>query len=148
MTTVAKTLKAVVSTVAEMIAAGKYDLVNESVTANMPITDLVVGEEFDVSLVSFGHATLNAEVLAELDKLALRPIDLKVLEALVATNPDILSEAPIVALGTIWTDSTGCKVSPLVHKTQGKRNLSLDWNDEGNEWLDTSLFAAVSNVRK
>ncbi len=143
MTTEAKTYKAVVKPVAEMLSAGKYDLASESVTVNMPITDLVVGKEFDVTLVPFGHATLNAEVLAELDKLGLRAADLKVLEALVATNPDLLSEAPIVALGTIMVDSAGCKVSPLVHKTAGKRTLSSDWNDEGNEWLDTSLFAAV-----
>lgn len=145
MTTNPKTFNVPLKPFDEMVAACKFDLLNTSVS-NFKRENVTPGQEVEVHLLPLG-LTLNPAILAEIDRLGFRPATLLEMVAVIAANPDILSDVMIVGLGSEWEDSTHTKVFPVVHANTGQRSLSVDYNDESNEWLPNTLFAAVP-VRK
>ena len=134
MQTDAKILKGIMKPFDEMVAACKFTLVNATVSL-IKRDEVALGQEVEVHLLPL-NLTLNAPVLAKLESDGFRPAALVELVAVVAANPDILTRQMIVALGSVAVDSTETKFFPVVHANDGQRSLTVDYNDESNEWLD------------
>jgi len=89
---------------AEMIAAGKYDFTNEDITARrFPITGK--GKvNINFILKHFGEDLSTRYALEELDNADLRPATIEELLAFGAKYPDEQRKYPIVALGSVARD--------------------------------------------
>lgn len=126
---------------AEMIAAGKYDWVNGDITQkNFPVKGK--GQvELPLELVHFGRLVGSDEVLAECERRGLRAATLPELLALGAAYPDPQRQFPIVALGSSWRDRVGDRFVPLLAVDGRGRGLRLRWFE--GEWRDYDRFLAV-----
>jgi hypothetical protein len=138
---------------ADMIAAGKYDMVTKEMMtqARFPF-EARDAEEVELHLVHFDRETTTREVLAELVERGLRPATLPELCALGAFLPQLQRQFHIVALGSRWQNSHGYLYYPLlqelsgVDKLGGARKLTATgWDDEpGDWWFGNERFLAVS----
>lgn len=125
----------------DMIKAGNYGYANKNINAkNFSIT----GDgkaDVELVLVHFGRDIESDNVLAELDKLGLRPAILPELLAFGETHPEVQREFPIIALGSVWAGRVGLRRVPYLDGWSGRRGLSLDWFGDG--WHGRCRFAAV-----
>lgn len=127
---------------ADMIAAGRYDWTNSDITAgHFPFT----GEgkaEVAIELVHFGRVIKDGdEGLRELDKMGLRAATLPELLAFGEKYPDMQRQFPVIAFGSVWQDRGGFRDVPGLWKGDRKRSLDLRWF--GGGWLKNGRFAAV-----
>lgn len=125
----------------KMIAAGKYDWVNDNITQeNFPIK----GEEkqdVGVVLVHFGKRMSSEEVLAEFEKMNLDPPNLETLLALGAAQPELQREFPIVALNPVWAYPSGGRYVAYLDGDGGGRGLDLFYFD--GAWRGDFRFLAL-----
>ncbi|MBI3589296.1 MAG: hypothetical protein HY093_02685 [Candidatus Liptonbacteria bacterium] len=128
--------------VADGIAAGKYDWVNSDITQDHFPSKRNDTAEVGVQLVHFERDMTTDDVLCELDKLGLRPAELPELLALGEKHPDLQREFPVVALGSRWLHSHGRWLVPALARHDAERALRLRWVDVG--WGGIYRFAAVS----
>lgn len=89
---------------AEMVAAGKYDHVGKLITPEyFPHDRNCLTEEVEIYLVCLNRgASRDDEAIAELDRMGFRPATLQELLALGAAYPDLQRRFWIVALGSGW----------------------------------------------
>lgn len=118
--------------IADMIASGHYDWVNPDITQDHfpPIT--IGGEgtiELKAELIHFGKTMSTDNVLIDLDRRGYRPATLSELLAFGAKYPEKQREFPVVALGSVWTNSDGNRYVPCLYEDDSERGLSLDWYD-------------------
>jgi hypothetical protein len=132
-------------TLNQMIDAGGFSVVNPNITSNhFPINgDGIV--ELNVVLVKFNRSIFSDCVLNEIDQLGLRLAVLPELLALGATYPEAQRQLPIIALGSYWRDSCGCREVPCLNYWSAERGLSL-CRFEG-VWHQECCFAAVRKRR-
>lgn len=126
---------------AEMIAAGKYDWINPDITAdNFPISgnDQV---EVNLELIHFNRTMESDDVLKELDKAGLRPATIAELLAFGIKYPEKQREFPVVALGSIWQGRGGDRDVPGLWSLSDVRSLSLSWFE--SRWDEDCRFAAA-----
>jgi hypothetical protein len=150
---------------AEMIAAGRYDSSNSAITEGhfpLPSPENVSeqsrhprrgayrtpGEFTDDGAVEVEPVHLNRlmkteEVLAELDRRGLRPATLPELLAFGEKHPDVQRKFPVVALGSVWAGPSGYRCVPCLSGYSGDRSLDLDWDEPGDEWGGNYRFLAV-----
>ncbi len=132
---------------AEMIAAGKYDgYINSDITEkHFPIPKIPAGLptkfELNLELVHFNRVITSNQVLDELRKQRLRPATLLELLALGATYPEKQREFPIVALGSVWRYLNGDRYVPYLWSNADGRDLRLDWFVR--DWDEDYRFLAV-----
>lgn len=127
--------------VEKAIKAGKYDWVNSDITSDH-FPSMETGEkEVSIELIYFGRDMGTDDVLRELDKMSLRPANLKELLALGEKFPDIQREFPIIALGSVWRDRYGYRGCAFLLRGGSMRSLSLDWLLV--RWREFCRFAAV-----
>ena len=128
--------------VADGIAAGKYDWVNSDITQEHfpPTRSGIV--QVGIHLVHFGRNTTTDEVERELDKRGLRSAESPELLALGEKHPNLQCEFPIVALGSRWQYPLGHWFVSCLFRLDAERHLGLDWALD--EWDDIFRFAAVS----
>jgi len=126
---------------ADMIKVGKYDWVNNDITAEyFPITGS--GKvEIDFQLVHLDKSTSSKEVLSHMEKNNLRPATLAELLAFGAKYPELQREFPICALGSSWVDSGGDRGVPGLVRRDSERGLDLGWFD--GDWGGYGRFLAV-----
>lgn len=126
---------------ADMIAAGKYDWTNESITAeNFPVQ----GEgtvKLEIVLFHPNRDIESEDVVKELDQMGLRPATLPELCAYGAKYPETQREFPIVALGSSWVGPDGDRCVPCLDGFSQERYLDLGYWDDG--WDADCRFAAV-----
>jgi len=126
---------------AEMIKVGKYDWVNDLITAkHFPFT----GEgmvELKVQLVHFKRRIESDDAIKEMDGMGLQPLALSELLAFGAKFPEVQREFPIIALGSVWQYRVGYRHVPELWGYDHGRSLRLRWF--GNRWHDYYRFAAV-----
>lgn len=129
-------------TLAEMIAAGRYDSQNSDInTQNFPIT----GEgqvDRELHLVHPNKVASTEEVLAKLDRLGLRPAKIEELLAFGAKYPNLQKKFPVVTLGSVWQHPSGGRHVAYLAGWYGERDLDLLWI--GSDWDEYFRFAAVS----
>ncbi len=86
----------------EMLETGNFDWrdvdINEK---NFPL-ETCTTKEVEFKLVDFNNVPSEDEILAELDKLGLRPATLRELVHIAAVKPDLQREFSIIALGSQW----------------------------------------------
>jgi len=128
--------------VADGIAAGKYDWVNSDITQEHfpPTRSGIV--QVGIHLVHFGRNTTTDEVERELDKRGLRSAELPELLALGEKHPNLQREFPINALGSRWPSSGGDWIVSCLSRHAAERHLYLPWTL--HEWRGVYRFAAVS----
>ncbi len=137
---------------AEMIAAGKYDgYINPDITEkHFPIPKIPAGlptkVELNLKLVHFNKVMTSDQVLAELKKQGLRPATLPELLAFGAAYPDKQREFPIVALGSVWRGPSGDRSVPGLWGCAGGRGLDLGWF--GGDWGGYYRFLVVRESRQ
>ncbi len=127
----------------EAIAAGKYDTVDNTITAENFPSDKKSKETFGITLFDFKKGMTTDEVLAEFDKLGLRPATLPELLALGAAHPELQREFLIMALGSIWQGADGSNNVSILGGGGNKRNLGLTWFKRDDIWESRLHFAAV-----
>ncbi len=131
-------------TLEQMIANGKYDWHNNSITEkNFPIPTELVGEKVVVSakLFHFNREVSNKEAIAEMNKDGYRPATLAELLALGEAQPDLQRQFPIIALGSVWRVGGGDRRVSSLSVDDGRRELYLSWF--GADWNAYYRFLAV-----
>lgn len=127
-----------------MIGMGKYDWVNENITAeHFPITGSGKSE-VDFQFVHLNKLASSEEVLLHMEKNNLRPATLAELLAFGEKYPEIQREFPIVALGSFWINGDGIRLVLYLGKDNSKRFLNLYWFDR--DWSGDWRFLAVRKV--
>lgn len=126
----------------DMIAAGGYDWVNNSITTeHFPITGKGRAD-VEIEIVHFGRIIKDGdEGLRELDKMGLRAAILPELLAFGAKYPDMQRQFPIIALGSVWQGRDGSRDVPELWEYDRERCLVLHWFECG--WGEFFRFAAV-----
>lgn len=125
-----------------MVAAGKYDWVNENITdANFPkTTNNTVS--VDVELLHFGRNISSEIALSEMKKKGFRPATIWELLDFGAKYPEIQKQFPVIALGSFCVLNDNRHV-PFLSWNSSERHLNLDWFDSG--WLVYCRFLVVRN---
>jgi hypothetical protein len=127
--------------VEDAILAGDYQAVNASITAaNFPSRRSGIAQ-MDILLIHFDRRMISEEILQELDKAGLRPVELLELLAFGAAFPEVQRKFVIVGLGSIWTDRRGYRNVPCLYEASEGRYLDLHWWDDG--WYSSSRIAVV-----
>ena len=128
--------------VEELLKLGKYDWSNSDITSEHFPTKRTGGKvETKVELVHFGRNISSDEALKELDKMGYRPAEAHELLAFGAKYPDVQREFPIVALGSVWRSSLGCRSVVCLYENTAERDAALCWLE--GDWGDGWRFAAV-----
>lgn len=127
---------------ADMIAAGRYDRQNDNITAKHFLVSGSGQVTVGLELVHFGKDMSTEDVLVELDKRNLRPATLPELLAFGAKYPDEQRKYPIIALGSVWSDWSGGRSVVCLAGRAGGRGLNLRYSDRG--WNDQCCFLAAS----
>ena len=134
-------------TIEEMVSAGKYDLSNPHINSKNFHAIASGTHTMDIQLVHFDRKMKSSEILAELDRLDLRPATLPVLLGFIAAFSD-LGHFPIAALGS-WCYSRRSSYIGDVGKVvvlfsyDSVRELDLYPSWPGRTWFGTVRFAAV-----
>jgi len=135
---------------ADMIAVGKYDLVNEGITQeHFPLPDRAKDESclqapVELHLVHFGLSLTTKQVLTKLDEQGFRPATLSELCAFGAVYPELQRSYPLVALGSLWQYPEGYINCPNLDGNDDERGLELRWYDPSDRWHDFYRFVVVS----
>ena len=116
---------------AEAIAAGHYDFVNEKVTAENFPPETTGVKEVKAKLLCFNRSFVNGdEALAEIEKLGYRPGNVRELLTLDATHPGLTRIAfPVAALGSSLNSFGGpcfvCFIKFYPRTEKGESRLGL-----------------------
>lgn len=126
----------------EMVKRGRYDWVNEHITqTNFPRPKRRKQKGAVIELIKFDKAMESDDVIAELDKMGLRPATIEELLAFGEMYPDVQREFPVVALGSVASIGGHRRVPYLSRYGSGRDlDLLLWW---GSRWYALSRFAAV-----
>jgi hypothetical protein len=126
----------------QMAAAGDYDgSTSPNITAqNFPAT-LKGTARVEVEIVHLNLYASTDEVMAELDRRGLRAATMAELLSFGAKYPDVQREFPIVALGSVWVDSSGYRLCGYLWSDGDGRYCGLDFI--GNDWNSRDRFLAV-----
>ena len=90
-----------------LVKAGEYNWVNENIVEkNFPVEGGGT-EQVEFHLVHFNRVMNSADVEKELEKLGLRPANLKELLSFGSTYQEEQRKYPIVALGSVWQNLNG-----------------------------------------
>ena len=129
-------------TLAAMIAAGRYNFINDSITdEHFPLQTGVGSVEVTIQLVHFNRYISSDDAISELDRQGLRPVWLEELLAFGAAYPENQREFPVVALGSVWRGSDGRRGVPCLWSGSDGRDLRLGWC--GGGWDGRCRVAAV-----
>jgi len=131
----------------DMIAAGKYTWVNESITAkNFPVEGAGI-VRFESKIFHFNRGISSDDAVAAIQaddpQNPWAPAKIEHLLAYGAMNPEEQRQYPSVGLGSVAKVEGGCFVSYLYRSDAG-RNLDLGW--WGNDWHGGYRFLAVRKL--
>lgn len=136
-------------TVAEMVAAGKYDWANSDISFEHfpPDPSRPMTESVCVEIVRYGCPMSNEDIDRDFEKRGLRNATLPELLALGAEHPDEQRNGAIAARGSVWHGSLGDRgVAYLCRAAAGSgRGLDLRWIER--DWQRWWRFAAVRKPR-
>jgi hypothetical protein len=125
----------------DAIAAGKYDYVNDYITAEHFKLEGEIVVDTELLLYHPDRDIESDDVIKELDQMGLRPATLQELCAFGEKYPDIQREFPIVALGSVCVGSSGCRGVPYLGYWDALRGLHLNY--WGGVWSPGFRFLAA-----
>ncbi len=114
------------ASVAQLVKMGKYKDPHPDINDKNFKTKRKGKKHLEAQLVHFGRDMSSEAVLAELDRLGLRPAELHELLAFGIEHPDEQLKHPIVALGSRWRVSGGGRPVVCLRDAVGYRNAYLD----------------------
>lgn len=128
---------------AEMIKAGRYNWVNNDISAeNFPIQR--EGKEvLEITLLPFNRRINSYEAIEEMNKIY-RPAILPELLAVGSQHPDFQRQFPIVALGSIWWLHPGGPCVPCLWGDAWERGLHFRQLDD--HWHPGYRFAVARKI--
>ena len=126
-------------TLGQMIAAGCYDWKNEDINSKNFKIKGTGKVELEAQFIHFGKDMSSKAVLAELDRMNLRPGRIEELLAVGEKYPEKQLEFPIVELGSV-AGVRGDRLVAYLDRNDRKRNLNLNWFD--NDWNANYRFLA------
>lgn len=94
-----------------------------------------------ITLVHLNRYAKRPEIIAEMDKLNVRPVTSPEFLALTKAHPDLQRKFPLVGLGSVWVGSDRRRNVLCAYGDSGGRDLSLHWDDSG--WDEGCRFPAV-----
>jgi len=128
---------------ADMVAAGKYDWINPDITAkHFPIKGKGTVETERV-LVHLNRQATTKQVEEHLAAQDLEPARIEHLLAFGAANPELQREFPIIALGSSWVRPYGFRDVPFLVRDGSERDLLLSWDAPGYLWPESCRFLAL-----
>lgn len=125
-----------------------FDWVDEDYeNAEFKVIDVCKGvstenREIEFELVHLDKEMHTDAILAELDRLGLRPALCEELLGFAKEYPEEQRKFPIFALGSVCQDGDD-HFSPYVGEDGDARYLSLSWLDDPSPWLRLFRFLAV-----
>lgn len=131
-------------TMAQLIADGKYDWVNESIQKHFSVQVQEGSRTTEVHLLHYKKDMSTDAVLADMDRQGLRPMTFLELLWIGIRYPELQRDFPIVALGTVQQVSGDRSVACLCRYGSG-RGLDLSW--VGVVWGEDFRFGAVRKSR-
>jgi len=94
-----------------------------------------------ITLVHLNRHAERPEIIAEMDKLNVRPVLSPEFLALTRAYPDLQLKFLLVGLASVWVASDGDRRVLYACESSGGRDLGLDWGD--HEWHESCRFPAV-----
>ena len=131
-------------TVEQAVADCEFNFANSDINAkNFPISLEMIGTKVEISskLYHFNRGMGSEDVIKEMDKENCRPAVLMEALALAAAHPELQKQFPIIALGSVWCDSSGSRQVPYLGVGAYDRKLYLD--DFGLDWAARCRFLGV-----
>lgn len=124
-----------------MIQAGKYDWVNDDITAkHFPVKGS--GKmEVVFEPMHFNRSISSDNAIAEIKQKGRRPAKIEELLAFGEKYPEEQRKFPIVGLGSVCQLWRGYRIVPYLDGCDGWRSLGLGWC--GHDWDDDYRFLAV-----
>lgn len=129
------------NSIEKLVAAGKYDWVNGSITDDNFPQEKTGVEEVEIELVHFNRDISTDNVLSELDRLSLLPANPAELLAFGAVFPNVQRKFPIVALGQYWRNPDGYRYVVCLDEDGIERGALLNWI--GGDWDRRCRFAGL-----
>lgn len=115
---------------ADMIKAGKYDLVDSYINAKRFPLKGKGKHELNATLFHFNRYIKSDDAIAEMDRQGYRPGRIEELLALGEKYPDLQKEFSIVALGSVWRIRPNDHCVPSLLWDESGRNLGIvSFND-------------------
>ncbi len=122
----------------DSIKAGNYNKKNKNITSkNFPSQESGT-KEVTIKIFYYGHGMRTHEVLTDLDRKGYRAATLKELLALGKKYP-ALKRIPIVALNSVYQNSSGRRYYPYFYRDDSVLDLDL----ETGKWGCIDRFAVV-----
>jgi hypothetical protein len=130
--------------VEQAVAQGRYDWSEPAITCErcLPQNSCRGQVQVVVGLVCFNLPIKSDQAIVQLDRCGLRPAQLSELLALGAQYPEQQRQYPIVALGSVWSDQSGCQRVLLLGVRDFDRTLELG-EYGGGCWDADVRFAAI-----
>lgn len=126
---------------ADRIARGKYDWVNDDITeAHFP-TNIPADYDVEYKLFHFDRNILSEDAIREMEREGFRPGTLAELLTLGETQPELQKQFPVIALGSVWRGSDGYRNVPALDWDDDGRGLGLVWFED--DWDADFRFLAV-----
>lgn len=94
-----------------------------------------------ITLVHLNRYAKTEEVLAEMEKLNLRPTTSHETLAFAKAHPDVQRKFPLIGLGSVWVASRRRRSVLYLYRGSALRDLRLYWFDRG--WGGYCRFLAV-----
>lgn len=94
-----------------------------------------------ITLVHLNRYAKRPEIIAEMDKLHVRPVLSPEFLALTKAYPDLQRKSQLVGFGSVWVDSDGNRLVLYAYGLSDGRHLNLYWDDGG--WFEGCRFPAV-----
>jgi hypothetical protein len=124
-----------------LVKRGKYNWSNSNITTKNFPTKYTGKSDLEIDLVHFNRIISSEDVITELDKMGLRPVEAGELLKFGIKYPDVQKDFPIVALGLVWRDLGGNREVLCLLRNGVERNASLNYF--AGAWDDYYRFAAT-----
>lgn len=128
--------------VEDAVKLGRYDWANGDITSNNFPTKRTGTVDIVVEFIHFDRHISTEDVQKEFDNIGYRPVEIHELLAFGEKYPDIQREFPIISLGFVWWNRSGCRCVPYLGRFGSERSLDLYWIEE-DDWSGSRRFAAV-----
>lgn len=132
------------TSLSERINLGRYGCVDDDVTEKNFPEKVEKNYEVKYQIFHFNKSIFSDYVVVEMKKEGFKPASIHELLKLGEIQPNLQREFPIVALGTVCSNTRiGIRV-PFLYDDGVRRNLGLGWFD--GEWPDHDRFLGVRKV--
>lgn len=137
-----KAAQPIVCTLADMLAAGRYDKVNSNITgSNFPVRPALFTTEGS-KLFRFKRGMTMAQVEAAIRAEGCEPDPIEKLLAYGAAHPEEQRKYLIVGGGSWWVSPLGDRFVPYLCERDRERHVSLLWGGPKDQCCECFRFLA------